>query len=169
MKISIRELIEKGIVNITVVLLLFMVVLVFLNASMRYIFRFSIIHSDEVARLSFVWMCLLGCVVTHMRKSHIRVTALADRLPKKAGEVINIIGRIITAGALAYLSYGSALFVRTSSQFMNPGINVNFGILMSVILIMAAGMLLVDIADFVKFIVSCIRSGKTAARDEGKK
>jgi TRAP-type C4-dicarboxylate transport system permease small subunit len=166
MKIRIRELIEKGIENITVLLLVVMVLLVFLNATMRYIMGFNIIHSDEVARLSFVWMCLLGCIVTHMRKSHIRVTALAERLPKKAGEVINIIGRIITAGALAYLSHGSAIFVRTSSQFMNPGINVNFGILMSVILIMAAGMLLVDIVDFIKFIVSCIRPAKTVG--EGK-
>ena len=165
----IRELIEKWIVNITVILLLFMVVLVFLNASMRYIFRFNIIHSDEVARLSFVWMCLLGCVVTHIRKSHIRVTMLEEKLPKKAGEVVNIIGRVITAGALAYLSYGSALFVKTSSQYMNPGITVNFGILMSIILIMAAGMLLIDIADFVKFIVSRIMHGKIATGNEGKK
>ena len=165
---KVREFIEKGIENITVLLLLVMVLLVFLNATMRYIMGFNIIHSDEVARLSFVWMCLLGCIVTHMRKSHIRVTALAERLPGKAGEAITIIGRLITAGALAYLSYGSVLFVRTSSQFMNPGINVNFGILMSVILIMAAGMLAVDIVDFIKFIVSHIRPAKAAAVNEGK-
>ena len=169
MKIRIRELVDKVIENTTVILLLFMVLLVFINSSMRYVLHFNIIHSDEVARLSFVWMCLLGCVVTHMRKSHIRVTVLAEKLPKKAGEVLEVIGRIITAAALVYLSYGSVLFVNTSSQYKNPGINVNFGILMSVILIMAAGMLLVDIVDFVKFIVSHIRPGKTTMVDEGKK
>ena len=167
MKIRIRELIEKVIENTMVVLLIFMVLLVFVNASMRYVLRTNIIHSDEVARLSFVWMCLLGCIVTHMRKSHIRVTALTERLPKKAGEAISIIGRMITAGALAYLSYGSVLFVRTSSQFMNPGIKVNFGILMSVILIMAVGMLLVDFVDFIKFIASLRKPGKTVLVDEG--
>ena len=168
-KIRIAELIEKGIENILVIFLLVMVVLVFANASMRYFLRTGIIHSDEIARLSFVWMCLLGCIVTHMKKTHIRVTVLSDRLPKKAGEAINIIARLITAGALAYLCYGALLYVRTSAQFMNPGIKVNFGIIVSVILIMAAGMLLVDIADFVKFIVSYIRPRKESAEDEGKK
>ena len=168
-KLQVRELIEKGIENILVILLLFMVLLVFANSSMRYITRSNIIHSDEVARLAFVWMCLLGCIASHTKKTHIRVTALAERLPKKLGEAINIIGRLITAGALAYLSYGSALFVSTSSQFQNPGIPVNFGIVMSVILIMAAGMLLIDILDFVKFFVSHIKPGKIAVGDEEKK
>ena len=152
-RIRIRELIEKVIENILVIFLLLMVLLVFVNASMRYFLHFGIIHSDEVARLFFVWMCLLGCVVTHMKKTHIRVTIVIDMLPKAVGELLNIIGRIITMGALAYLSYGSVLFVKTSSQYKNPGISVNFGVLMSVIFIMAAGMLLVDIIDLIKFVI----------------
>ena len=163
-KIRIGELVEKGIENILVILLLFMVLLVFANATIRYFLRTSIIHSDEIARLTFVWMCLLGCVVTHMKKAHIRVTVLAESLPKKVAEAINIIGRLITAGALAYLSYGSVIYVRMSSQITNPGIPVNFGILMSVILIMSAGMLLIDIIDFIKFLMTLIKSRKIPSR-----
>ena len=161
-KIRIGELIEKIIENFMVIALLGMVGLVFVNASMRYILRTGIFHSEELARFSFVWMCLLGCVVTHMKKAHIRVTILPDNLPKNAAKLINIIGRLITAGALVFLTYGAVIHVRLSSQFMNPGIPVNFAVIISVVLIMSAGMLLVDIVDFIKFIVSLVKRDKNA-------
>ena len=165
-KFRLREFMENGIDNILVILLIFMVAMVFINACLRYFFRTNIPNSEELARFSFVWMCFVGCVVVHMRKSHMCVTALTEYLPKKAVQFVNIIARFVTAGALLYLSYGSLLYIRQSSQFMNPGISVNFGIIVSVTLIATAGMLLVDIVDFVKFMVNLIKPGTIAIEAE---
>ena len=162
-KFQLDKFIEKGIENILVVFLLAMVILVFINASMRYFLHTDIPNSEELARFFFVWMCLLGCVVTHMRKSHITVTFVTDIIPQKAKKFVNGLARIITVGALIYLTYGAVLYVKTSSGFTNAGVPLNYGIIMSVVLIMAAGMLLIDIVDFVKFIIRLIRPDRTAA------
>ena len=168
-KFQVGKLIEKIIENILIIFLLFMVVLVFINASMRYILHTNILNSEELARFSFIWMCLLGCIVTHMKKGHMRVTFVTDMLPKKAEKVVTALARLVTAGALVYLCWGSVLYIKTSSGFMNPGVPLNYGIIMSVVLIMAAGMLLVDIVDFVKFILRYIKPVSPAAEDAGEK
>ena len=161
-KNRVSKLFETVIENILIVFLVIMVVLVFINAGLRYIFRFGILSSEELARFFFFWMCYLGCIVVHMKKGHIRVTFVVDMLPKKAEKVVNAIARMITAGALAYLCWGAFLYVEASSKFMNQGVPLNFGIVVSVIFISSAGMLLVDIIDFIRFVIQLIVPDRTA-------
>ena len=158
---KVGKIIETIIENILIIFLIIMVSLVFINASLRYVFRFGILSSEELARFFFFWMCYLACIVVHMKKGHIRVTFVVDMLPLKAQKVVNALARLIAASALAYLTWGAFLYVEASSKFMNQGIKLNFGLIVSVLLISAAGMLLIDIIDFVKFVIQLIRPDRT--------
>jgi len=59
---------------ITVVLLVLMVVLVFGNVVLRYVFNSGITVSEELARWFFVWLVFLGAVVGQRERAHLAVT-----------------------------------------------------------------------------------------------
>jgi TRAP-type transport system small permease protein len=59
---------------ICVVLLGLMVVLVFGNVVLRYLFNSGITISEELARWFFVWLVFLGAVVGQHERAHLSVT-----------------------------------------------------------------------------------------------
>jgi TRAP-type C4-dicarboxylate transport system permease small subunit len=59
---------------LTVVLLVLMVVLVFGNVVLRYVFNSGITVSEELARWFFVWLVFLGAVVGQHERAHLAVT-----------------------------------------------------------------------------------------------
>lgn len=149
---KIGKFVESLIESITVVVLAFMVVLVFVNACMRYFLHTNILVNEELARFSFIWMCQLGCIVAYKRKAHICITVVVDSLPAKTKRAAYILSRIVTAAALIFLTYGTWLFVKNSSEYINAGIPLNYGIMTCVALIMSVGMVLVDAVDLWRFI-----------------
>jgi TRAP-type C4-dicarboxylate transport system permease small subunit len=59
---------------ITVTLLVLMVILVFGNVVLRYVFNSGITVSEELARWFFVWLVFLGAVVGQRERAHLAVT-----------------------------------------------------------------------------------------------
>src|SRR3954471_7830276 len=47
----------------------------------RYVFHSSLVWSDELASILFLWLAMLGAVVAFRRGEHMRMTALATRAP----------------------------------------------------------------------------------------
>lgn len=47
----------------------------------RYVFHNSLVWSDELASILFLWLAMLGAVVAFRRGEHMRMTALATRAP----------------------------------------------------------------------------------------
>jgi TRAP-type transport system small permease protein len=74
--------------------LLVMVVLVFGNVALRYLFNSGITVSEEVSRLLFVWLTFLGAIIGMRERGHLGVDMLVQRLPpagKKACLVASIL------------------------------------------------------------------------------
>ena len=66
-----------------VICLAVMVVLLFGNVAMRYLFNSGINASDEVSRLAFVWMIFLGSVLAlrdHQPVSYTHLTLPTKRI-----------------------------------------------------------------------------------------
>lgn len=70
-----------GIKIIIALLLTAMVVLVFGNVVLRYIFNSGITVSEELSRWFFIWLTFLGALVALRDHGHIGVDALVKRLP----------------------------------------------------------------------------------------
>lgn len=68
--------------HLMVACLLVMVVLVFANVVLRYVFNTGISVSEELSRWLFVWMTFLGAIVALNERAHLGTDTLVARLPR---------------------------------------------------------------------------------------
>jgi TRAP-type transport system small permease protein len=71
------KLLELGVV----LCLLAMVVMVFGNVVMRYVFNSGILISEEMSRYAFIWLTYLGAMVAMREGGHLGVDTLFKHLP----------------------------------------------------------------------------------------
>jgi TRAP-type C4-dicarboxylate transport system permease small subunit len=65
--------------------------------------------SDELAQYLLVWTGFTGWIVAARRRSHIRITVFADKLPARAGRLLEIVTQaaiILFAAVLTNYSFG---------------------------------------------------------------
>lgn len=86
--------------------LLLMLVLVFGNVVMRYVFNSGIMISEEVARMTFVWLIFIGSVLAFRAKQHLAVNMLIVRLPIKLQKVIHVLRQLLILAVLWLLIDG---------------------------------------------------------------
>lgn len=68
--------------TIIVVALAMMVIMVFSNVVLRYVFNSGITVSEELARFCFLWLVFVGSVVAMRERAHLGVDSLIARLPR---------------------------------------------------------------------------------------
>lgn len=101
--------------NILVVILLFMIINVFYDVIMRYVFHDSSIAMQEMEWHLFSIVILFGVSYSLKEDAHVRVDFVYDRLSVKTRAMINIIGTIIFLIPFTLLIiYGSYPFVMDS-------------------------------------------------------
>jgi TRAP-type transport system small permease protein len=71
------KLLELGVV----LCLLAMVIMVFGNVVMRYVFNSGILISEELSRYAFIWLTYLGAMVAMREGGHLGVDTLFKHLP----------------------------------------------------------------------------------------
>lgn len=84
-----------------------MVVLLFGNVALRYLFNSGINVSDELSRLAFVWLIFLGAVLALRDRQHIAVTMLVARLGSGARRAVHIACQALVLWALWLMADGS--------------------------------------------------------------
>ena len=73
-----------GVLKVAIALcLLAMVVLVFSNVVLRYVFNSGIATSEELSRWLLVWLTFLGAIVALRQHAHLGVDTLIRALPPK--------------------------------------------------------------------------------------
>jgi TRAP-type C4-dicarboxylate transport system permease small subunit len=80
-----------------------MVVLIFTQIVMRYVFSNSLTWSEELARYMFLWIIWVGASYATKKKSHIAIAALTSRLPKMAQNLLAILVYLIWLGFCLFL------------------------------------------------------------------
>src|SRR3546814_19408209 len=84
-----------------------MVVLLFGNVALRYLFNSGINVSDELSRLAFVWLIFLGSVLALREHQHIGVTMLVQRFGPGARKLTHIACQLLTLWVLWLMAAGS--------------------------------------------------------------
>jgi TRAP-type C4-dicarboxylate transport system permease small subunit len=82
------------------ILLAAMVVVVFTDVLMRYVFGAPVRGAGEVATSLFVWVVFLGSATAARRRLHVAITWFVERLPPRAAAVTD---RVATAAIVAIL------------------------------------------------------------------
>lgn len=85
-------------------LLVVTVALIILSSSARYL-GIPIIWSIEVVQALFVWLCVLAADLTLQRAGHFSVDMIANLLPRRARQVLDVFNILLAAALLAALVY----------------------------------------------------------------
>ncbi|MBN9468642.1 MAG: TRAP transporter small permease [Bosea sp.] len=91
-----------------VALLLSLLVAVLLGVASRQL-NAPLAWTDELAQYLLVWTGFVGWIIAARRRSHIRITIFADRLPRPAGRVLEVatqVAIIVFAAVLVRYSFG---------------------------------------------------------------
>jgi len=112
--------------NILVVVLLLMILNVFYDVVMRYVFHDSSIAMQEMEWHLFAIVILFGVPYALKEDAHVRVDFIYDRFSVKTKAMINIIGTIVfLIPFISLIVYGSYPFVMdsytTNEMSSNPG------------------------------------------------
>lgn len=115
---------------ITVPLMVMLLLVLTWQIVTRWLLNAPSLWSEELARLLFMYMALIGCAIGIKRGSHVNITFFSDKLPEKARLLLVLsleIAVLISIFAIIYLGYQhvqrTAFFelitLEISSKWMN--------------------------------------------------
>ena len=139
--------------TIVAVILAFMVVIVFIEVVMRYVFNSSITSSEELARILFVWMVFIGIVLVLVKNRHVAFDAVqtsAAPVVRKALQIITMLGICIVSFILMVYGYS---YSEQNFAWPSPGLLIPFGYISLVLPISGAGMFVVGVCKLIGLIV----------------
>src|SRR5208282_2198290 len=80
---------------VTALLVALEVMILFAGVVSRYVLHSPLTWSDELASILFLWLAMLGAVIALRRSEHMRLTAVAGRLPQQARRVLETIAALV--------------------------------------------------------------------------
>lgn len=82
-----------------------LVLLIFTQVVLRYVFSSSLLWVEELGRFMFMWLIWLGVTIGIMKKSHIGVDFFVNLLPAKCQRWVTVLSTVITGTFFLILSY----------------------------------------------------------------
>lgn len=97
----------RGVEILMAVLLALMVLLMFLNVVLRFAFSTGFVWSEEVTRLSFIYLVYLGTVAAFRDNRHLGVDTLLEHVPPMVQKVLYAVVQLIIIWVMWLLVQGS--------------------------------------------------------------
>ena len=153
----------KVVDTLAVILLPFIFVLGIAQVIWRWMLNNPIVWSEEMIRLTYVWICYLGWVIAERSYSHIRITMVCSRLPKTAQKYLQIFCHILCIVMCA-------LMVRYGIDLIKAGMKrtaVSFPMNYAVVYLMGPICNFIMIFYEIAQIVECVTIGPRDYSDKG--
>ena len=134
----------RGLEGLIAAMLAVMVVLVFGNVVLRYLFNSGITVSEEVSRWLFIWMTFLGAIVALRERGHLGVDMVVQRLPAWGKRICLGLGHLLMLYILWLLLQGSLMQARINWDVTAPTTGASMAIvyLSCVVFAVCAGFLI---------------------------
>ncbi|MGI5069772.1 TRAP transporter small permease [Treponema pectinovorum] len=97
----------KGIEALIAVFLAVMITLVFINVVLRYLFNKGFAWSEEVARLSFIYLVYLGSIEAAKDNKHLLIDSVLLKLPGVMQKVVYLLIQLIIIYLMYLMTFGS--------------------------------------------------------------
>src|SRR5262245_24076343 len=131
-----------------------MVVLVFGNVVLRYVFDTGITVSEELSRWLFVWMTFLGSIVAIREHAHLGTDALIRRLPRGGRMVCVVIAYAVMIGTCGLLLAGSIEQTSINWNVSAPSSGASVAIFYASGIVFSASAILIMLHDLVRLFSS---------------
>lgn len=144
----IADLYVKFLGALIAVALMVMVVLVFGNVVLRYIFNSGITVAEELSRWFFVWITFLGGVIALRQHAHLGTDALVSRLGPRGKKICLVLGHGLMLYVCWLLFKGSLEQTKINMEVLAPSSQLPVAIVYFagvVFAVSAAPMLLLDL------------------------
>jgi TRAP-type transport system small permease protein len=118
-----------------------MVICVFANVVLRYVFGTGIVIAEELSRLLFVWLVAIGAILAAADRQHLGLDILTARLPERAQGWLRRFVDAVVAGVLIVLIWGSWQQVQIGLNTFSPVMRYPQALAAGSTLVMSAAML----------------------------
>ena len=105
-----KKLTDKLFKTIEILIAVFlacMILLLFMNVVLRYVFNTGFVWSEEIARLCFIYLVYLGAIEAARDNRHLLIDSLLLKLPKVFQKIIYTLVQICTVWLMVILVRGS--------------------------------------------------------------
>jgi TRAP-type transport system small permease protein len=116
-----------------VVLSVFLVIIVFGNVVGRYAFNFSLAWSEEASRFLFIWVILIGSILTNEKYEHMNLDILVQWLPGRGGRIVQIIAQLVILTVLAIIFRGGSIVTVEDLSWKSPALEVSYGLIYGIV------------------------------------
>jgi TRAP-type C4-dicarboxylate transport system permease small subunit len=106
-----------------------MVLMIFVNAVLRYVFNSGISETEELSRYAFVWVSALGAILGYWQNKHVGVDMLVKSLHGIAKLVIQIISELIVLYAIYILIYAGWRYFVSTINLESAALPIPMGII----------------------------------------
>ncbi len=124
-----------------------MVIAVFVNVVLRYVFATSIVSYEEISRLLFVWLVAVGAIVTAFEGKHLGFDMLTSRLKGAPKKLLFWISQIIVAACMVLLLVGSWEQVKAGMDSYSTVLGYPLALGAAATLVLAVGLLVALVVD----------------------
>jgi TRAP-type C4-dicarboxylate transport system permease small subunit len=97
----------RGVEILMAVFLATMVLLMFLNVILRFIFSTGFVWSEEITRLCFIYLVYFGTVAAYRDNQHLGVDTLIDKVPPLVQKILYTVVQLIIIWVMWLLAQGS--------------------------------------------------------------
>jgi len=154
------RLYSKSLEGVMAAGLALMVVLVFGNVVLRYLFASGITVSEELSRWIFMWVTFLGAIVAMHEHAHLGTDALVSRLPRAGKVACLVTGYLLMIGTCVLLFSGSLEQTQINWTNSAPSSGASVAIFYASGIVFAVSAILIMLNDLYR-----LATGKVATKD----
>lgn len=116
---------------VIIVMFAIMVIVIFAQVIMRYVFNDSLYWSEELGKFLFVWISWLGISLGERKGEHIKITMLIGKFAFKKAHVFNILSSLIVfiICIITFIASSSLVMSQWTTHYAGIGISISFGYL----------------------------------------
>lgn len=127
-----------------------MVLLIFVNVVGRYVFNYTFVSFEEIARILFVWCTYLGSAVAIRDGTHIRVDVIINILTPRVRKVVDIIANLLVDFILILTIRVMMNLVMVNITNPLPLTRIPYGVVQAIIPVSMVIMLIVNIIKLIQ-------------------
>lgn len=116
-----EKIVVRTLRTLSFLMFVVMIVVVFSQVMLRYFFEAPLAWSDELARLLLVWVSFMGVTLVHYSDAgHPAVTFLADKLPNRPREIVDMLLNALMVVCFAAIFVASLQYTISNHRFVSP-------------------------------------------------
>lgn len=133
---------ERAANALLVTMMAIMVILVFGNVVLRYVFNSGIVFSEEASRFVFMWLTLIGALLVMKDRAHLGMSTVVSRLGETGQRICRGIADFGALVCCLLLAHGAWKVVVITMDDHAPVTGVPLGAVYTCLLVSSAGMAL---------------------------